>query len=197
MKAQAASGSTLSGAAAAAAPKQDFGNVKAYGKKSKGATKSSGGELEGFMGMLGQGKGKGRKSKKAPAAAGVLTSQPVRLDMSMLSQLGKYSTPVPRNTEDVPASIKVLAEKRVEYLNKPAKKSPKKAAPAAAPAAALAAAPVAKAAAVATSISVGDSVTTPYGGGSVQEVRADGMAVVDIEGYSAVAYMMEGELVSA
>ncbi len=193
MKQQEATASTLPATGgAAAAPKQDFGKARAVGKKVKGAGKASD-EDDSFMSMLGAGKGKGRKGGKKGGAAtpGAIVSKAVRLDMSMLSQLAKYGVQVPKNTEDVPAALKTLGEKRVHFLNKPAKKSAKKAAAtAAAPAPAAAAAPAASTG----SVSVGDDVTTPYGKGVVQEVRGDGMTVVDITGYAAVAYMMQSEL---
>ena len=192
MKAQAASASTQPATGGAAAPKQDFGNARSVGKKTKGSTKPSSEEMGGFMSMLGAGKGKGKKGSKK-AAPGTVVSKPVRLDMSLLSQLAKFGVAVPKNTEDVPAALKTLSEKRVHFLNKPAKKSAKQAAApaatAAAPAPAAAAAPAAS-----SGVSVGDDVSTPYGKGVVQEVRADGMTVVDITGYAAVAYMMQSEL---
>jgi len=189
MKQQAASASTQPATGGAAAPKQDFGNARSVGKKKMGSTKASSEDMGGFLSMLGSGKGKGKKSgKKGGAAPGAVVSKPVRLDMSLLSQLAKFGVPVPKNTEDVPAALKALSEKRVHFLNKPAKKSAKKAA------AAIAAAPAPAAAPASAGVSVGDEVNTAYGKGVVQEVRADGMCVVDIIGYSAVSYMMQSEL---
>ncbi|CAE7585066.1 unnamed protein product [Symbiodinium sp. KB8] len=190
----------VDGGAAAAAPAQDFGKVRAYGKKTSGASKTEGEEFGSFMSMLGGPGKKGGKKGKATRQAlpvGAAADEPtelvdtkVRLDMSMISLLAKHSVPA-------------LGAKRLELLANPPKpgKGGKKKAAAKADEAAVSAPPPGLGGDAVDeapgSVSLGDSVKTPYGAGEVTEVRADGMVVVAMSDYAAVGYLNPSDVVLA
>lgn len=136
-------------------------------------------------------KGKGKQTKPAAKAP---KERVFTHDFETLGMFEKLSLTPPTVPSEVPATLTAIAEKRAYFDALPPKAKPAKAVAAAAspkPRASVGAGAAAAGAGAASA-----SVTTPYGTGKVKETRSDGVVVVKMDSFEAVAYLQPAQISS-
>jgi len=172
-------------AAAVAAPELGADLAKLKVAVGKGVRSGGDEDLSFFDGAPKKGKGKAKAAPKPKAFTH---------DFETLNMFEKLSLTPPSFPSEVAATLTAISEKRAYFDALPPKAKAPKAAAAAAASPKPRAAAGGGAGAAAGAGAGGSSVNTPYGKAKVTETRADGVVVVKMEAFEAVAYLQPGQI---